>query len=400
MSMIDLEQYQSEVEREQQAILRYWMQHTLDETNDGFIGRIDGADVRHATAPKGAVLNSRILWAFSVAYNHTKNAQYLEVAERAFDYITHHFIDKKYGGVFWSVDYKGKPLDTKKQVYAIAFAIYGLSEYALASGSEKAKQAALELYDCIEKHSHDNDRGGYIEALTRDWQDITDLRLSEKDANERKSMNTHLHVLEGYANLYRIWPDEVLKKNLVEIIHLFLDHIIDAKSKHLVLFFDDDWQKRSQTISFGHDIEAAWLVQEAAEQVGDTDLITRVKEVSLQIAGAAANGLDSDGGLWYEQEEMHLVKEKHWWVQAEAMVGFLNAWQLSQNPIFLERSFHNWRFVQKYIVDKENGEWFWGVNAEHAVMQTEDKTGLWKCPYHNVRACLEVAKRLRNLKRE
>lgn len=392
--MNSLSRYKEEAAQELENILQYWMKHTLDETSGGFVGRIDGNDTIHADAPKGSVLNSRILWTFSAAYNHKKNEAYLQIADRAYHYIINYFIDKEHGGVYWSVDHDGKPLDTKKQIYAIAFAVYGLSEYAIATGSEEAKRHALDLYDAIERHSHDNEKGGYIEALTQDWKAIADLRLSEKDANERKSMNTHLHLLEAYANLYRMGPHEELKKNIVETIHLFLDHIIDAETDHLVLFFDDDWQKRSQTISFGHDIEAAWLVQEAAEIINDAGLIAEVKSRSVKIAAAAAKGLDSDGGLWYERAGDHLVKEKHWWPQAEAMVGFFNAWQLTGNDNFLKTSYRCWRFIQNHILDKKAGEWFWGVKEDGSVMTGEDKAGFWKCPYHNARACLEIVKRI------
>ena len=393
ISRQELDTYKGDVTQELKNILEYWMQHTIDEKSGGFVGRIDGMDVVHPEAPKGAVLNSRILWTFSAAYNQTHNGDYLKIADRAFNYLLDYFIDKEWGGVYWAVDYNGAPLDTKKQIYALAFAIYGMSEYAIATGSGEAKQHALRLYDCIEKFSHDKMKSGYIEALMRDWQEINDLRLSVKDANERKSMNTHLHVLEAYANLYRIWPDGHLKKNIIDVIRLFLDHIIDD-TNHLILFFDDDWQKKSQIISFGHDIEAAWLVQEAAEIIGDEELIREVKSRSIKIADAAKEGLDGDGGLWYEQEETHLIKEKHWWPQAEAMVGFFNAFQLTGNANFFRTSYQSWRFIQEHILDKESGEWVWGVKEDYTVMQSEDKVGIWKCPYHNGRACLEIIKRI------
>ena len=276
------------------------------------------------------------------------------MAERAFRYIIDHFIDKKYGGVYWTVDYKGDPYDTKKQIYALSFAIYGLSEFYQCSKKQQAKELAIELYNLIVEHSYDAVHGGYIEALSRDWKEIKDLRLSKKDANEKKSMNTHLHVLEGFANLYRIWPDEVLHKKITELIHIFLDHIIDKKSNHLVLFFDEAWNVKSDIISYGHDIEAAWLLQESAETIGDAALIQQVKMQSVKLAGAAAEGLDKDGGLWYEYEtdSNHLIKEKHSWPQAEAMIGFYNAWQITGDESYFRRSLASWRFVQAYILDK------------------------------------------------
>ena len=393
-----LMQYKAEVSSELEAILSYWMKFTLDEEHGGFVGKIDHSNTVHPGAPKGSVLNSRILWAFSSAYNLTKNEAYLSIAERAFHYITQFFIDKEFGGVYWAIDYKGQPLDTKKQIYALSFAVYGLSEYYRASKNEAAKVAAIKLYNDIVAHSYDTTYGGYVEALARDWTALGDLRLSAKDANEKKSMNTHLHVLEGFANLYRIWPDEGLRQKLVELIRIFLDHIISKQTHHLILFFDEAWNEKSSIVSYGHDIEAAWLVLEAAEIINDTALIKEVKEASLQIAKAAQKGLDSDGGLLYEYdpESDHLIRQKHSWPQAEAMVGFLQAWQLSGNETFLAQSLNSWAFIKEHIIDK-TGEWKWGVEADYSLMNKEDKVGIWKCPYHNSRACIEVITRIQTI---
>jgi mannobiose 2-epimerase len=389
----DLKGYQQELQQELQNILAYWMRHTIDETNGGFYGKIENDNTVHSNAPKGSVLNSRVLWTFSAAYNQTKNKEYLKIAERAYDYIVQFFIDKEYGGVYWSVDHNGQPLDTKKQIYAIAFAVYGLSEFYAASQREQAKQYAIALYEVIEQHSHDKVKLGYIEALTKDWKEIDDLRLSEKDSNEKKSMNTHLHILEAYANLYRIWPDEGLKKNIIELINLFLDHIIDPLSNHLRLFFDEDWNSKGDIVSYGHDIEAAWLVQEAAEIIRNETLINQVKKRSVLIATASERGLDKDGGLWYEKKADHLVKEKHWWPQSEAMVGFYNAYELTGDNQFLARSLDSWKFIQRHLLDNK-GEWYWGVREDYTVMEGEDKIGMWKCPYHNGRACIELIRRI------
>jgi mannobiose 2-epimerase len=390
-----IQAYKNDVREELHRILHYWIQNTPDEQNGGFVGNIDNDNKIYWEAAKGSVLNCRILWSFSAAWNETGNEAYRAMADRAYQYLVAYFIDKEFGGLYWTVDHTGKPLDTKKQIYALAFAVYGLSEYYKGTKVEEAKQLAIQLYEDIVRYSHDAQYGGYIEALTRDWKAIEDLRLSAKDANEKKSMNTHLHVLEGFANLYRIWPDPLLKQRLIELIQLFLDHIVDAQTHHLILFFDEQWNSRSTEVSYGHDIEAAWLIQEAAEVIGDEALIQKVKDRSVKIAEAAAKGLDRDGGLWYEfnPSTNHLVKEKHWWPQSEAMVGFYNAWQNTGDPSFLEASINSWSFTKRYIIDNKGGEWFWGVKEDYSVMQ-EDKVGLWKCPYHNSRACIEILQRI------
>lgn len=397
-----LADYKKELEKELHNILSWWMQMTIDADHGGFVGRIDHDNKIYHEAAKGSVLNSRILWAFSSAYNMTKDREYLEIAERAFHYIAEHFIDKEFGGVYWSIDFAGKPLDTKKQIYALAFSVYGLSEFYRASKNENARKIAVYIYNDILTHSYDEKFGGYMEALTRDWRQAADLRLSEKDANEKKSMNTHLHLLEAFANLYRIWKDPSLKLRITEIIRIFLDHIIDNKTSHLILFFDERWDSRSDIISYGHDIEAAWLIQGVAEMVADDLLLEEVKTRSLQIAQAATKGLDGDGGLWYEYDvsAQQLTREKHSWPQAEAMVGFFNAWQLTGDEKFFKRSFQSWEFVKEYMIDKKFGEWHWGVDADHSPMKQEDKAGFWKCPYHNSRACTEIIHRIDNIFKE
>ncbi|MEP7106716.1 MAG: AGE family epimerase/isomerase [Ferruginibacter sp.] len=388
--------YFKEVNIELNDILAYWMLNARDPVNGGFIGRIDENNVRHQDAPKGAVLNSRILWAFSAAYKITGNPDHLHMAGIAFNYLTGNFIDKEYGGVYWTVDANGLPLDSKKQIYALAFAIYGCCAYFEISNIEPAKNTAIELYSLIEAHSFDIVNSGYLEAFTREWGSMKDLRLSEKDANEKKTMNTHLHVLEAYTTLYRIWPNEKLKEQIKNLIRNFTDHFIDEGTGHLLLFFDEQWNRRSATVSYGHDIEAAWLLLEAAETIMDAPVIDSIKKISIKISSAAVEGLDADGSLWYEYEPNinHITKEKHSWVQAEAMVGFFNHWQLTGDEAYLEKSLQSWHYVNTFIKDKIYGEWLWGRNDDGTAMKNQDKVGIWKCPYHNSRACIEIIKRL------
>jgi mannobiose 2-epimerase len=389
------------MQKELESILSFWMQHTVDEKNGGFIGKINSNNEVIYDAPKGAVLNARILWSFSAAYNLTGNTTYLHFARRAFDYICTYFIDREYGGVYWTVDDKGKPLDTKKQVYAQAFTIYAFSEFYKATKENHAIIEAIELYDVILKYSYDKINGGYTEAFTKEWQPLEDLRLSDKDANEKKSMNTHLHVLEAFTVLYQVWPFEQLQKKIAELINNFLQHIINPLTNHQYLFFEENWQPKSNTISYGHDIETAWLLQEAAEVIKDNALIKKTKAAAVKISDAVKTGLDNDGGLWYEYEPAakHLIKEKHMWPQAEAMVGFFNSFQNTLDKTYLNISLASWKFVQQHIHDKKNGEWYWGVvgtglEAGSYHPMKEDKVGIWKCPYHNSRACIEIIKRI------
>lgn len=390
------DQYAAELQTELKNILNYWMDYTPDRVNGGFYGQISNKNLVNHEAPKGSVLHARILWSFSAGYNLNQNERYLEMAERAYQYIAHHFVDNNYGGVYWTTDAQGNPLDTKKQIYAIAFTIYAFSEYFMACGHEVVREHAVNLYRDLVKYSLDVKRGGYYEAFDRFWIPIDDLRLSDKDANEKKTMNTHLHILEAFTNLYRIWPDEELGGRIADLLDNFTDHIVDAETGHLKLFFDEEWQNRSLLISYGHDIEAAWLLLEAAEVTGDQVRIELMRLLAVKMAQAATNGLDAGGGLWYETDpvEGHTIEEKHWWVQAEAMVGFYNAWRISEDPYFLELSKNVWEFTKAYVIDHDRGEWHWGIQKNGSLMPGEDKVGLWKCPYHNSRACIELIRRI------
>jgi len=383
-------------EAEWSSILRYWETHCVDTQYGGFIGRIDGHEKPVRQAPKGSVMYSRILWAFSAAFSIFSEPAYLRLARRAFQWIRLHFNDKVHGGLFWSVDYRGNPLDTRKQVYAQAFAIYGLSEYFRACGDGEALGLALDIYRLLETHSHDYTKGGYQDAFSKDWGILEDQRLSAKDENAVKTMNTHLHLVEAFANLYEVYPAPALKEDILDLLDLFDRYIIDRRSGHLGLFFDADWKKNDSLISYGHDIEAAWLLQRCAESTYDRRAISRAKENAVLITEASMEGLDRDGALWYEYDlkSERIIREKHWWPQAEAVVGFANAWQLTGEKHYQKATLKTWNFISGSLVDPLHGEWYWGVDEYNRPMRGEDKAGFWKCPYHNSRACLELMRRL------
>ncbi len=376
-------------------ILNYWLENTIDEKNGGFVGEINFEDIKNEDSEKGSVLNARILWSFSAAYAIEPNPEYLKTAKRAFQYIKDYFYDKEFGGIYWSLNADGTPKNTKNQIYAIAFVIYGLAEFYKIFKNEDALEIAQDLFYKIELHSRDFEKRGYLEAFTRDWQEIEDLRLSEKDANEKKTMNTHLHIVEAYANLYSIWPSQKLKDAIKEILEVTETYFIDKESWHLKLFFNENWVEKEDVISYGHDIEAAWLLLWCAETIEDEVLIKNYQKYAVAFADATKEGLDADGGLWYEYEpkEQKLVAEKHWWPQAELWIGMVNAWQLTQKEEYLDIVEKNFSFVEKYIIDHKNGEWIWGVYQDYAPI-LKDKAGFWKCPYHNSRACIELLKRL------
>ncbi|WP_169083537.1 AGE family epimerase/isomerase [Paenibacillus sp. PL91] len=377
-------------------ILGFWMAHTLDETNGGFYGFISRDLTVNPEAGKSLVLNTRILWTFASAYRITGNDTYLQIAERAYRYVNEHFTDPEYGGLYWMVDASGKPSETKKQVYGQAFAIYAYSEYYRATGNEAALQQAIGLFHTLEKYSYDQQYKGYFEALTREWLETDDNSLSEKDLNEKKSMNTHLHVMEGYTNLYRVWKSDELHDKLKELIEITIKHIINGDNAHFILFFDEQWNGKSEHISYGHDIEGSWLLVEAAEVLGDEELLASAKAIAIRMAEATLNeGVDEDGGLLNEAgPEGFIDTDKDWWPQAEAVVGFYNAYQMTGEDKYREAAVRSWQFIESCMVDKEHGEWHWSVKRDGTPSENIEKVSPWKCPYHNGRACYEMIERL------
>lgn len=377
-------------------ILPFWMEKMVDEIQGGFYGQMTGKNQLIPNAPKGGILNARILWSFSSAALYFKNPLYMEYAKRAKDYAFSHFFDVENGGTYWMLHADGTPADTKKQIYSQAFFIYALVEYYRVSGDKECLDKAIELFNLIEKHSFDGELNGYFEAYSRDWVLLEDLRLSEKDANEKKTMNTHLHILEAYTNLYRVWKDDRLKKQLKNLIVIFLDKIINPETHHLDLFFDENWVCKSTLYSYGHDIESAWLLDEAAVVLGEAALLKKVRARVIKVADAAAEGLQANGSIINEKNYAngHIDTNCDWWPQAEAMVGFFNAFELTKIDAYAEKALAAWEFTNQFIVDKNAGEWHWSVSSTGEVNDRDDKAGFWKCPYHNSRMCLELMTRI------
>jgi len=384
-----------QLSQELENILTFWENNTVDIKNGGFIGKMNHQGQIDPNAIKGGVLNARILWTFSEAYHFTHEPRYLTLAQRAFDYLKNYFWDTQHGGVYWAVDALGNPSSTRKQIYGQAFAMYAFASFYKATQHQESLNLAIALFEIIEKYSFDTVNGGYWEAFSQDWQLLTDLRLSEKDRNDPKTMNTHLHIIEAYASLYLVWKDTRLASKLEHLLEIFNKHFINPKG-HLNLFFDAEWHIQSSAISFGHDIEAAWLLQESAEILGKQKWIDIFQEKAILMANTSLRAIQSDGSLIHEYDLLshHVDMHREWWVSAEAMVGFYNAFQLTKHAQFLDAVKNTWTFIQTNLIDTQQGEWVWGRYEDGSLMETEDKVGFWKCPYHNARACMELIKRI------
>jgi mannobiose 2-epimerase len=395
-----LEAFQKRVRSElYDNIIPFWQKHTVDNEFGGFAGHVGRDLVKDKHAGKGLILNARILWTFAAMYRFDANHKYFELTKWAYDYLNKYFWDNQFGGVFWQVDYRGQCVDDSKKIYGQAFYIYALAEYYLATKDAGALKRANEMFEFIERHSFDKANTGYFEVCNRDWTIAEGARLSNKDMNEKKSMNTHLHIIESYTNLYRCQEKPKVAEKILGLIDNFTKHIIDRKTFHFNHFFDELWRPKSDSYTFGHDIEGSWLLYEAAEILEKPALKKEVADIALKMAEVVfKQGLDKDGGLLYEGRAGHIINsDKEWWPQAEAVVGFLNAYQLSGKEYFLQAALNSWNFIDRCIVDHKGGEWFMKVSCGGSPDLTDPKVSEWKCPYHNTRTCLEAIHRLETI---
>ncbi|MEC9489305.1 MAG: AGE family epimerase/isomerase [Halanaerobiales bacterium] len=392
-----LQEFADSVYQEKENLLEYWLNNSIDNDYGGFFGEVSVANKAQTEADKALILNSRILWSFANAYREDKNPDYLKMANRAYDYLLANFEDKKYGGFYWLLDYRGEVKENKKQIYGQAFCIYALSEYYRATDNEAALKKAVDLFTILESESYDPDYRGYFEAYNRDWSAAEDMSLSEKDMNAAKSMNTHLHVLEAYTNLYRVWSDPGLESKLKELIEVLINNIVDQEQYRFKLYFDQDWTAKSDIISYGHDIEGSWLLYEAAEVLAEQVVLDFVEDYALKMAARVLEkGTAADGSIYYESEAGELDSDRHWWPQVEAVVGFINAYQLSGKEDFIQAAAKCWGYITKNIVDQEYGGWYWLVN-DQGKASSKAKINAWKSPYHSSRACYEIINRIEQI---
>ncbi|MBR6868653.1 MAG: AGE family epimerase/isomerase [Bacteroidales bacterium] len=371
-----------------QNILPFWL--ALRDPRGGFYGEVSASGEILPDAPRGVILNARLIWAFAAAYGLTRDPECLAAAVAARDWFLEHFVDADNGGVYWSVSAAGEPLDDKKQLYAQGFAIYGLSELYKLTRDADTLAAAVALFHTVEKHYADPQYGGYTEALARDFSPLEDMSLSAHDINADKTMNSHLHVLEAYANLYRVWPDPALREALARLLDIVCTRIM-APDGHLQLYFRRDWSVLPGGLSYGHDIETSWLLLECAFATGDLDLVSRVRPCALALGRAGNEGLLPDGSMRYELLlDGSFDDSRQWWVQAETVVGNLWLWKYHGDTAAADRALAAWAYIRDRLVDRNLGEWFWAILPDGQPDLAQPKAGFWKCPYHNTRMCLEV----------
>lgn len=378
-------------------ILPWWLTHAPAAGRSGFNGEIMNDLTVTPDAPRGAILTARILWTFSAAWRIHGDPACRTMADRAFEDLSRNFIDRRHGGVRWMIRADGRPLDEQKHVYAQAFAVYALAEYYRATGERPALDLAIAIHQLVERHARDTRHGGYFETFSRDWRTRPASELNPMGPIAPKSQNVHLHILEAWSSLLRVWRNPDLQAAHRALLEVMLDRMVHPSTHHLRLLFEADWTPASDGISYGHDIEFAWLATEAASLIGDPVLFERVRATALRIADVtAAEGIDADGGVLYEAGPEGIRSgTKDGWVQAEAAVGFANAWRLSGDPRYLRLAADRWNFIERHVIDRRHGEWFYSLARDLTVDASRPKAGAWKCPYHNSRACFELTALLR-----
>ena len=368
----------------EENILQYWL--TLKDPEGGFYGEVLSDGTVLYDAPRGVILNARIIWTFAAAYAALKKPEYLAAAVHAKDYFLDRFCDHKYGGVYWSVDSKGNKLETKKQLYSQGFAIYGLAELYKVTRDDNVLKQAVNLFRVVEKYFADKVNGGYIEALARDFSPLEDMSLSAHDINADKTMNSHLHILEAYANLYKVWPDPELKAAVVSLLDIIGGKVMSPDG-HLQLYFKKDWTVLPGGVSYGHDIETSWLALECATAV---DYVDKVKPWALKLGIAGNEGLLPDGSMRYEKLlDGTFDDSRQWWVEAETVVGNLWLWKYHGDSEGLARAKACWNYIKTNLI-RPDGEWHWAILPDGTPDLSQPRAGFWKCPYHNTRMCLEV----------
>ena len=371
-------------------IIPFW-RSLRDEEQGGFIGRVDFDLTRRPEADKGCILNSRILWFFSECYLYLKDDALLSDARHAYAMLKR-MTDETNGGVYWALRADGQVADGTKHTYNQAFAIYALSAYYRASGDQEALRRAEDLFRVIEGRCRDE--GGYLEAFTADWRPESNEKLSENGVMASRTMNTLLHVMEGYTGLYQAHPTREVRSRLLEIMDIWEKHIWNPALRRQEVFFDHEYRTLIDLHSFGHDIETSWLADRTLNLLGDDLLTARVRPKLLAMADHTLSAAFTDHGFANESERGKINQKRIWWVQAEALLGFLNAWEHTGENRYRDAVLAQWAYIRDVLTDPRPGsEWFWYVHEDGAPGSDEPIVEPWKCPYHNGRMCLEVLKR-------
>ncbi len=368
-------------------VLPFWIRYA-PAPDGGFYGQVSRMGVADERADRGGVLNARILWSFSAAYDCFRDSTYLAMADRARDYFLNNFMDRENGGVYWLIRPDGEVSNASKYTYAVTYAIYGLVEHYRAGSDRRSLDEAIKLYHTLEDKGKDSG-GGYIESFTSDWK-----RLPGYENNASRTLNAHLHVLEAYVELYKEWPEESLGNSLEEVFNLLSEVFYDSGRRHFLQYFDDDWNPQSEDDSYGHDVETGWLLCKAADVLGKDEYRDRAQQIAVDVTRACLEeGLTGReymaSGRYGDKISPHIS----WWQEIEGIIACVNAWQISGETFFAESALTLWNFIKDKMIDRDYGEWFSDC-MDGEPLSNGNKISMWRCPYHTVRLAAELKERL------
>lgn len=376
-----------------EQIIPFW-NAMRDDENGGFYGAMDATGRIDQYSDKGIILNNRIMWFYSNAYMLLQEEALLDNARHAWEFLKKYGYDKLRGGIYWSVSYDGIPLDDIKHTYNQAFSIYALSSFYEASGEKEALAMAYEQYELVERICRDAD--GYLESFDWNFSKTSNEKLSENGVVAERTMNTLLHILEAYTELYRVDHNEKVGETIREILNRFLEKIYDSQKGICNVFFDMKYHSLIDLESYGHDIETSWLIDRACSVLGDDAVTKRMSDMTIQMAKTVYdNAYDTvNFGIYNERENEKIDHQKIWWVQAEAVIGFYNLYQKNGNELFLKASKDTWKYIQDNLIDPKLGEWYESRMEDGSIDLHRGYVHEWKCPYHNGRMCMEMIKRM------
>ncbi|MCM1298614.1 MAG: AGE family epimerase/isomerase [Firmicutes bacterium] len=383
------DEIQSELENH---IIPFW-NDLCDNERGGFYGEMDSVGLKvNKDAPKGVILHSRILWFYSNCYLTLKRRDCLEKAKHCFEFLSKHCVDRENGGVYWMMNADGTVNDPMKHTYCQAFFIYAMSSYYDASGDRAALDLAMEVFDTVETKCVDD--VAYLEAQSIDFKPVPNDALSENGLMADKTMNTVLHLIEAYTELYRVSHDQKVLERLKFQLNLTYDKIYDKENSKLLVFFNKNMEVIGDIHSYGHDIEATWLLDRACDMIKDKAITEKISAMNKAIVANIASIAFQNGALNNERDKTEINKTRIWWVQAEGIVGFYNGWQRYGDKMYKLIAEALWLYVKNNIVDpREGGEWYSEVSEQGEFNKSKNEVDPWKCPYHNGRMCMEIIKR-------
>lgn len=376
-----------------EQIIPFW-NNLKDEEYGGFYGYVSSDGIVDRNSDKGIILNNRILWFYSNAYLMLGDVELLRNAEHAWNFLKKYGYDRLHGGVYWSVSYDGIPLDDIKHTYNQAFSVYALSSFYAASKNEEALNMAYKQFHLIEEVCQD--KGGYLEALDWNFKLTSNEKLSENGVMAGRTMNTLLHVLEAYTELYRVDGNPTVGDAIRRILDRFLAEIYNPEKGICEVFFDMEYHTLIDLESYGHDIEASWLMDRACQVLQDEEYTNKTEDMRKKLACKVyENAYDHEnGGIYNEREKDKVDRQKIWWVQAEAVIGFYNLYQKTGDETYRVASRKTWDYIRNQMIDPVSGEWFESRKADGSLDPAQGLVHSWKCPYHNGRMCMEMMTRI------